>query len=81
MEKRNRNWFVIERVFWKSKAKQIVHSKHHLQDPNQQPVINDDVAEVFWLRNDLYLLKQEDEQILLSNNAGSMTASWMQHKN
>ena len=43
MEKRNRNWFVIERVFWKSKAKQIVHSKHHLQDSNQQPAINVDV--------------------------------------
>ena len=47
MEKRNSNWFVIERVFWKSKAKQIVHSKHHLQDSNQQPAINDDVVEVF----------------------------------
>ena len=60
---------MIERVFWKSKAKQIVHSKHHLQDSNQQPAINDDVVEVFWLRNDPYFLKQEDEQILLSNNA------------
>ena len=27
------------------------------------------MVEVFWLRNDLYFLKQEDEQILLSNNA------------
>ena len=53
MEKRNRNWLVIE---------------HHLQDSNQQPAINDDVVEVFWLRNDLYFLKQEDQQILLSNN-------------
>ena len=35
MEKRNHNWFVIDRVFWKSKEKQIVHSKHHLQDSNQ----------------------------------------------
>ena len=52
-----------------SKAKQIVHSTHHLQYSNQQPAINDDVVEVFWLRNDLYFLKQEDEQILLSNNA------------
>ena len=69
MEKRNRNWFVIERVFWKRKTKQIVHSKHHLQDSNQQPAINDDVVGVFWLHNDLYFLKQEDEQILLSNNA------------
>ena len=69
MEKRNRNWFVIERIFWKSKAKQIVYSKHHLQDSNQQPAINDDVVEVFWLRNDLYFLKQEDEEVLLSNNA------------
>ena len=69
MEKHNRNWFVIDRVFWKSKAKQIVHSKHHLQDSNQQPAINDDVVEVFWLRNDLYFLKQVDEQILSSNNA------------
>ena len=69
MEKRNCNWFVIERVFWKSKAKEIVHSKYRLQDSNQQPAIDDDVVEVFWLRNDLYFLKQEGEQILLSNNA------------
>ena len=27
------------------------------------------MVEVFWLRNDLYFLKQKDEQILLSNNA------------
>ena len=47
MEKRYRNWFVIELVFWKSNAKQIVHSKHYLQDSNQQPAINDDVVEVF----------------------------------
>ena len=27
------------------------------------------MVEVFWLRNDLYFLKEEDKQILLSNNA------------
>ena len=50
MEKRNRDWFVIRRAFWKSKS-------------------NDgDANEVFWLRNELYFLKEADRLILLSEN-------------
>ena len=56
MEKRNRNWFVILRVFWKG----ITNTSAATND--------DDAEEVFWLRNELYFLKEADRLILLSKN-------------
>lgn len=43
--KRNHNWFIIERAFWKRKT---IHQSN-IQESSQQSAF-DDVVEVFWLR-------------------------------
>ena len=61
--KRKHNWFIIERAFWKQR--QNIQSVNLLQ---QSDVI-DEVTEEPWLRNEMYILKKEDQHLLLSKDA------------
>ena len=60
--KRKHNWFVIERAFWKQ--------RQNIQSVNlpQQSDIIDEVTEEPWLRNEMYILKKEDQHLLLSKD-------------
>ena len=60
--KRKHNWF-IERAFWKQR--QNTQSVNLLQ----QSDIIDEVTEEPWLRNEMYILKKEDQHLLLSKDA------------
>ena len=61
--KRKHNWFIIERAFWKQRQNiQIVNLL-------QQSDIIDEVTEEPWLRNEMYILKKEDQHLLLSKDA------------
>ena len=62
--KRKHNWFIIERTFWKQ--------RQNIQRVNllQQSDIIDEVTEEPWLRNEMYILKKEDQHLLLSKDAG-----------
>ena len=61
--KRKHNWFIIERAFWKQR--QNIQSVNLLQ----QSDIIDEVTEEPWLRNEMYILKKEDQHLLLSKDA------------
>ena len=61
--KRKHNWFIIERAFWKQR--QNIQSVNLLQ----QSDIIDEVTEDPWLRNEMYILKKEDQHLLLSKNS------------
>ena len=61
--KRKHNWFIIECAFWKQR--QNIRSLNLLQ----QSDIIDEVTEEPWLRNEMYILKKEDQHILLSKDA------------
>ena len=61
--KRKHNWFIIERAFWKKT--QNIQSVNLLQ----QSDIIDEVTEEPWLRNEMYILKKEDQHLLLSKDA------------
>ena len=61
--KRKHNWFIIERAFWKQR--QNIQSVNLLQ----QSDIIDEVTEEPWLRNEMYILKKEDQHLLLSKYA------------
>ena len=61
--KRKHNWFIIERAFWKQR--QNIQSMNLLQ----QSDIIDKVTEEPWLRNEMYILKKEDQHLLLSKDA------------
>ena len=58
--KRKHNWFIIERAFWKQR--QNIQSVNLLQ----QSDIIDEVTDKPWLRNEMYILKKEDQHLLLS---------------
>ena len=58
--KQKHNWFIIERAFWKQR--QNIQSVNLLQ----QSDIVDEVTEEPWLRNEMYILKREDQHLLLS---------------
>ena len=60
--KRKHNWFIIERAFWKQR--QNIQSVNLLQ----QSDIIDEVTEEPWLRNEMYILKKEDQHLLLSKD-------------
>ena len=60
--KRKHNWFIIERAFWKQR--QNIQSMNLLQ----QSDIIDKVTEEPWLRNEMYILKKEDQHLLLSKD-------------
>ena len=57
------DWFIIERAFWKQ--------RQNIQGVNllQQSDIIDEVTEEPWLCNEIYILKKEDQHLLLSKNA------------
>ena len=57
------NWFSIERVLWKQ--------RQNIQSLNlhQQSDIIDEVTEEPWLGNEMYILKKEDQDLLLSKDA------------
>ena len=57
--KRKRNWFIIERAFWKKT--QNIQSVNLLQ----QSDIIDEVTEEPWLGNEMYILKKEDQHLFL----------------
>ena len=61
--KRKHNWFIIERAFWKQRK--------NIQSVNllQQSDIIDEVSEEPWLCNEMYILKKEDQYLLLSKDA------------
>ena len=61
--KRKHNWFIIERTFWKQ--------RENIQSVNllQQSAIIDEVTEEPWLRNEMYILKKEEQHLLLSKDA------------
>ena len=61
--KRKQNLFIIERAFWKQR--QNIQSMNLLQ----QSDIIDEVTEEPWLRNEMYILKKEDQHLLLSKDA------------
>ena len=61
--KRKHNWFIIERAFWKQR--QNIQSVNLLQ----QSDIIDEVTEEPWLRIEMYILKKEDQHLLLSKDA------------
>ena len=61
--KRKHNLFIIERAFWKQR--QNIQSMNLLQ----QSDIIDEVTEEPWLRNEMYILKKEDQHLLLSKDA------------
>ena len=61
--KQKQNWFVVERAFWKQR--QNIESVNLLQ----QSDIIDEVTEEPWLRNEMYILKKEDQHLLLSKDA------------
>ena len=61
--KRKHNWFIIERAFWKQR--QNIQSVNLLQ----QSDIIDEVTEEPWLRNEMYILKKENQHLLLSKDA------------
>ena len=61
--KRKYNWFIIERAFWKQR--QNIQSVNLLQ----QSDIIDEVTEEPWLHNEMYILKKEDQHLLLSKDA------------
>ena len=61
--KRKHNWFIIERAFWKQR--QNIQSVNLLQ---QSDIIGE-VTEEPWLRNEMYILKKEDQHLLVSKDA------------
>ena len=61
--KRKYNCFIIERAFWEQK--QNIQSVNLLQ----QSDIIDEVTEEPWLCNEMYILKKEDQHLLLSKDA------------
>ena len=61
--KAKNDWFIIERAFWKQT--QNIESVNLLQ----QSDITDKVTEEPWLRNEMYILKKEDQHLLLSKDA------------
>ena len=61
--KRKHNWFITEPAFWKQR--QNIQSMNLLQ----QSDIIDKVTEEPWLRNEMYILKKEDQHLLLSKDA------------
>ena len=61
--KRKHNWFIIERAFWKQR--QNIQSVNLLQ----QSDIIEEVTEEPWLPNEMYILKKEDQHLLLSKDA------------
>ena len=61
--KRKHHWFIIEHAFWKQR--QNIQSANLLQ----QSDIIDEVTEEPWLRNEMYILKEEDQHLLLSKDA------------
>ena len=70
------NWFSIERVLWKQ--------RQNIQSLNlhQQSDIIDEVTEEPWLGNEMYILKKEDQDLLLSKDArlNDRITKMMQHK-
>jgi len=62
IEKRNHNWFLIERAFWKQR--QTIHKVNLLQQSDI-----DEIIEEPWLQNEMYILKKEDQQLLLTKDA------------
>ena len=61
--KRKHNWFIIECAFWKER--QNIQSVNLLQ----QSDITNEVTGEPWLRNEIYILKKEDQHLLLSKDA------------
>lgn len=53
------HWFMIERIFWKSKKQRV----HFTPQANNITV---DLDNNLWLHNELYSLKKEDQKILFS---------------
>ena len=59
------SWYTVLRFYWKCQRTTVV----------DEPAVNDEDdkenidPEVFWLRNELYNLKMEEKQLLLSETA------------
>ena len=66
-----RKWCIVHRFCWKNQSKEVEMLPVITSSIDALPVIDiqDEDAQDFWVKNELYHLKIEDEAILLSSSA------------
>ena len=65
IEAKQNSWYIIDRIYWNTPIIPVID----IEDKKNVSIPADEQREEFWLQNDLYFLKLEDKQILMSDAA------------